>query len=367
MSLVRTVKKEEVTSRERVQRAFSRREADRVPVNYLANPGIDTRLKKHFGLKADDNLGLMNELGVDFFGVEPTYTGPEIHPQIPDRSVHKLWGTHCRWIEHQSGGYWDYCDFPMRDADMEAVERWPLPNPDDFNYKGVNEKCRKYKNYALFYGDAGLGDIMNGMGMLFGTERVYIAMADPDDALMRLIDRKIEVQLGIMRRALEASDGNYTFVWMGEDLGTQRGPLISLSSYREIIKPRHQRFVDLAKSYGLPVMLHSCGSSSWAFNDMAEMGIDVVDTLQPEAANMSPEYLKSTYSSKLAFHGCISTAGPLSFGTETEVIENVRNTLDVMMPGGGYSMAPTQLIQDNSPTENVIALYKATHQYGWYI
>jgi uroporphyrinogen-III decarboxylase len=69
----------------------------------------------------------------------------------------------------------------------------------------------------------------------------------------------------------------------------------------------------------------------------------------------------------LAFHGCISTAGPLSFGTESEVIENVKNTLEVMMPGGGYSMAPTQLIQDNSPAENVIAMYKATHQYGWYI
>ncbi len=367
MSLIRNEKREVMTSKERVQTAFKRCKADRVPVNYFANPGIDSRLKKHFGLKTDDNLGLMDKLGVDFLGIEPLYTGPELHPQIPDRRVNKLWGMRCRWIEHQCGGYWDYCDFPLKYADMEAVERWPLPNAEGFHYKRLNELCKEYKDYALFYGGAGLVDIMNGMGMLFGTERVYMAMADEDNALMRLIDRKIEVQLEIMRRSLEAAEGNYTFVWIGEDLGTQRGPLISLSSYREVLKPRHQKFINLVRSFGLPVMIHSCGSSSWAFNDMAEMGVDVVDTLQPEATNMSPAYLKSAYGDKLAFHGCISTAGPLSFGTEAELEKYVKNTLDIMMPGGGYSMSPTHSIQDNSPVENVIALYKATHQYGWYI
>ena len=35
---------------------FERLESDRVPVNYLANHGIDLRLKKHFRLKSDDEL-----------------------------------------------------------------------------------------------------------------------------------------------------------------------------------------------------------------------------------------------------------------------------------------------------------------------
>jgi len=62
-------------------------------------------------------------------------------------------------------------------------------------------------------------------------------------------------------------------------------------------------------------MIHTCGSSSWAYEDFIEMGITVVDTLQPEAKDMAPEYLKKTFGGRLAFHGCISTAGPVASGT----------------------------------------------------
>ena len=366
METLRNAKKEIMTSRERVQEAFKRQKSDRVPINYSANASIDARLKKYFSLDAADNFGLINALGIDFLNASPAYIGPKLHPEVQDRMIDKLWGTRCRWVEHQSGGYWDYCDFPFKDADLQLAETWPMPDPNNFDYKSFSKYCNKYKDFALHYGDAGLGDIMNSMGMLCGTERIYMAMADEDEALMRLIDRKIDVSLEIMRRAIEAAEGNITFVWLGEDLGTQRGPLISLTSFREILRPRHQKFIDVAKQYGLPVMIHSCGSSSWAFDDLVEMGINVVDTLQPEAFNMEPSFLKSRYGNKLAFHGCISTAEPLSHGTEKEVIENVKSTLKIMMKDGGYCLAPTHAIQDNSRTENVVAMYRTAHKYGWY-
>jgi uroporphyrinogen decarboxylase len=96
------------------------------------------------------------------------------------------------------------------------------------------------------------------------------------------------------------------------------------------------------------------------------MGINGVDTLQPEATNMSPEYLKKTFGGRLVFHGCISTAGPVAYGTPEEVTAYCRKTLDIMMPGGGYCFAPTHALQDNSPTENVLAMYETAHTYGRY-
>ena len=96
------------------------------------------------------------------------------------------------------------------------------------------------------------------------------------------------------------------------------------------------------------------------------MGINAVDTLQPEAANMSPQYLKDHFGGRLSFHGCISTAGALAYGTVEDVIQDVKNTLEIMMPGGGYHFSPTHMIQDNSPVENVIAMYQAGHDYGVY-
>jgi uroporphyrinogen decarboxylase len=91
-----------------------------------------------------------------------------------------------------------------------------------------------------------------------------------------------------------------------------------------------------------------------------------VDTLQPEAKEMSPAFLKKRFGGRLAFHGCISTAGPVTFGTVEDVVRYCRETLDIMMPGGGYCFAPTHALQDNSPTENVVAMYETAKQHGGY-
>jgi len=181
-----------------------------------------------------------------------------------------------------------------------------------------------------------------------------------------LIDRKLEIELKVTCRTLEAAKGRSDFMKMGEDLGTQNSPIISVELFRKHIRPRHQKFIDLAKAYDLPVMIHTCGSSSWAYEDYIEMGLQVVDTLQPEAKDMSPAYLKKTFGGRLAFHGCISTAGPVAYGSARDVIDYCRHTLEIMMPGGGYCFAPTHQLQDNSPTENVVAMYKAAHEYGRY-
>jgi uroporphyrinogen decarboxylase len=356
---------ERMSPKERVLTTLSRQPADRVPINYLANPGIDRRLKKHFGLAGDDTEGLRNLLGVDFREVEAPYTGRALHAEMADRHIDNF-GIRKRWIEHESGGYWDYCDFPLRDADAEIVRNWPMPSPDDFNYDAVVSAAKSFRRYAVFYGNPGLGDIINSAGMIRTMEQALVDLVTDDPAGLLLIDRRLAVQLEVMRRSLEKAKGLVDFIWLGEDLGTQRGPTISLQLYRKQIRPRHQQFVDCAKSFGLPVIIHSCGSSSWAFDDFIGMGIDAVDTLQPEAKDMSPSYLKSRFGDRLAFHGCVSTAGPVAYGTVGETVKYVSDTLEIMMPGGGYCLAPTHDLQDNSPTENVVAMYETAKKRGWY-
>ena len=352
--------------KDRVLTAFARQEADRVPINYCANPGIDGRLKQHFGLEPEDGEGLLQALGVDFRSVGAAYTGPSLHAEIPDRQVDPLLGIRRMWIEHGSGGYWDYCDFPLRDADEETVAAWPMPSPDDRDYGAVAETCRRFSDYALHVGGPGLACIINTSGFLRGMEQALLDLIVDDPGGLLLVDRILEEQLEVTRRTLEAAEGGVDFMWIGEDLGTQNSPLIGVETFRKHVRPRHQRFIDLAKAYDLPVMIHTCGSSSWTYDDYAEMGVNVVDTLQPEARNMDPEYLKERFGDRLAFHGCISTAGPVSFGTVADVEKDCRDTLEVMMPGGGYCFAPTHCLQDNSPTENVLAMYECARRYGNY-
>lgn len=355
-----------MTSKQRVLTTFARQEADRVPINYFANPGIDKRLKDHFGLRPDNHEGLRQALGVDFRYAGSPYLGARLHAERPERKVDPIWGWVLKYVEHGTGAYWDYTDFPLRDADEETVANWPMPSPDDYDYSQVAQACDRHQEYAIHLGHCGLGCIINTAGFLRGMEQVFLDLATEDPAGMLLIDRMLAIQLEVTRRELEAAKGRVDFIWMGEDLGTQRGPLISRAIFEQQIKPRHKPFFDFAKSVGLPVMIHTCGSSSWAYDDYIEMGLKVADTLQPEAKDMSPEYLKAKFGDRLAFHGCISTAGPVAFGTVDETIACCRNTLDIMMPGGGYCFAPTHDLQDNSPTENVLAMYETAREAGKY-
>ena len=355
---------ERMSSRDRVMAAFAHARVDRVPIDYHCNEGIDRRLKSSLGIAQNDDESLRRALGVDFRGIGARYNGPKRFADIPDRQIRQEAGIRTRWIEHSSGGYWDYCDFPLQSATLEEIEAWPMATADDYDCSTLAEQARRNKGYAIFYGGAGLGDIINSNGMLRTMEQVLVDLATDDPAGLRLIDRKLGVQLEVMGRSLERLKGLADFVWMGEDLGTQIGPLIGLDLYRKHIRPRHQKVVDIARSFGLPVMIHTCGSSSWAYEDFIEIGISAVDTLQPEAVNMSPRHLKDRFGSRLMLHGCISTAGPVAYGTPDDVRRDVKEKLDILLPGGGYCFSPTHQLQDNSPVENVVEMYQAAHDLG---
>ena len=355
-----------MTSKERVLTTFANQPADRVPIGYCANPDIDGRLKQQHALDAGDDEGLMKVLGVDFRTVCSTYTGPRLHEDIEERGVIvDNWGIRRRYIEHETGGYWDFCDFPLKDATEEQVAEWPMPNPDDYDYSYIADLCKRYGEYAV-NGSAGYGDIINGNGMLRGMEQTLVDLITDDPVGLLLADRRMEIQIEQTSRVLEAAKGGVDYIHMGEDLGTQIAPIISMEIFRKHIRPRFQKYCDLAKAYDAFVVMHTCGSSSWAYEEFIEMGVHVVDTLQPEATNMSPAYLKATFGGRLAFQGCISTAGPVASGSVQETIDYCRDTLDIMMPGGGYCFAPTHALQDNTPTENVVAMYETALEYGRY-
>jgi len=354
-----------MTSRERVRRALARQETDRVPIDYDANADIDRRVKMHYGLTAGDDEGLRQRLGVDIRHVAAPYRGPRLYADLPERGIKvDEWGIHRRWVEHDSGGYWDYCDFPLREANADEVMAWAMPSPDDHDYSGVAAQCRQLGEYGVHVGGGGLGCVINTAGFFRGMEQVFLDLITDDPAGLLLIDRFLDIQYEVIRRTIEAAEGGFDFMWIGEDLGSQRSAIIGTEVFRRHIRPRHQRFLDLAAAHDLPVMLHTCGSSSWAYPDYIAMGLAAVDTLQPEAKDMSPAYLKSTFGDRLAFRGCISTAGPVAWGTVEDVKDYCRQTLATMMPGGGYIFAPTHSLQDNSPTANVVAMYETAHRDG---
>ena len=141
-----------MTARERVRAFFDRRIPDRVPINYIGNPGIDLRLKEHFGLAANDEEGLRQALEVDFRSVEAPYVGPPLHAPQPGLEVDPVWGFRQIRVEHESGAYHEICEWPLTNADEEALRRWPLPSPDDFDYSVVTSNAARWRDYGVSAG-----------------------------------------------------------------------------------------------------------------------------------------------------------------------------------------------------------------------
>ena len=362
-----TVRKapETMTARERVLRTFAHEKTDRVPINYYSNPTIHKKVTDALGVTGDAEA-FKRAVGVDFSGVGAPHIGPNRFKEIPGLTVNPVYGFYTRWVENEYGGYDDFCHFPLAGASDEEIAAFPCPSADDFDIEAGLQGLDHVGDYAVACGGAGTGDIINSIGRVMGMEDTLVNILTENEATLDLIDRKLNMELGVMERLLAGAKGRIDFMWLGEDLGTQRSPMISMALYRKVFRPRHQRFIDLAKAYNLPVMIHTCGSSSWVYEDFIEMGVNGVDTLQPEATDMSPEYLTEHFGGRLAFHGLISTAGPLAYGSAEETAAYCKDTLEIMMPHRGYFFAPTHAIQDNSPVENVIAMYQAAHDYGRY-
>lgn len=358
--------KETMTSKERVLGTLSFDSVDRVPLDYSANPGIHRQLKKALGAK--DNEALLDMLGVDFRAIDAPYVGPALFDEVPGCTVHPEYGYVSRWVQNAYGGYEDCCFFPLQGASDLVLGNWPVPNPDHYHYEDALLEAKKHPDKAIVVGHPGYPDIINSLGRVMGMEDCLINLHLREEATLDFIRRKADFELGKLDRLIEtlrAAGHAPDILTLGEDLGTQLGPMISRELFCDVIKPVMARFIKLAQHHSMAVMVHSCGSSSWVFEDFIGMGVHMVDALQPEAAHMSPLSLAARFGGRLAFHGCISTAALASMSA-IEVQKTCEETLGILMPTKGYCLAPTHMIQDNTPPENIIAMYQTAHKAGVY-
>ena len=185
-----------------------------------------------------------------------------------------------------------------------------------------------------------------------GIENFLADMAADPDFGRALLNRIIDKNMVMLENFLCAPeiDG----VLLGSDWGTQLDLLMSPDTWQDMIRPGEQREYDLVHSYEKDVWVHSCGNIEKVIPSLIEMGLDVLNPVQPEAMDLAT--LKKEYGGKLTFWGGISTQQALPFGSPEEVKQETRRVSDLMSKGGGYILAPAQEIQEDVPAENILAL-----------
>lgn len=346
-----------MNSRERVMTALEHAEPDRVPVHYYATPELEARLRAALGV--DSHEALLERLGTDLRSVSPPYVG-EPRPTFDDGRYMDEWGVVYKPVQYDTGVYMESDVMPYAEvATVEEVDAGPGPDPDDFDYAALPELCRQRDAYAIHCGNAGVPDMINGTGRMRGVEKVVMDIGLEDPIGLAVMEKRCRFYLEKMERILDAAGGRIDILALGDDYGTQRGLLMSPASWRKLFQPWLKKFIDLGHAYGCKTMLHCCGSSRAILPEMIDAGLDVLDTVQPEAVDMDPAELKREFGDRLSFCGTMSVQHTLPHGTREDVVAEVRQRIEVVGKGGGLILAPAHAMQPDTPTENALALYEA--------
>jgi uroporphyrinogen decarboxylase len=335
--------------RERVLAAINHQKTDRVPVDLWAEEPVWDRLVGDLGVKTRD--AVLERLDVDVRYVSPIYL-PDV---ITDGVKQNFWGE--RWMMANTpwGRDWEHIAGALANVtSLEEIEAFPWPSCDDVDYSKIGELCDKYDGYAIAYGNA---DIFERPALVRGWENFLCDTSLNTDWVDFILKKFLDFFVEDFTRCLEATRGRIDIFWALTDLGTQSGLLQSRKTFQRFIAPATRTLAEQCHRNGVKFMFHSCGSVRELVPDLIELGVDILNPIQPAATGMEPEGLKRDFGDKLCFHGGIDIQYLLPLQPAETVRKEVKRRVGILGNGGGYILAPSHNLQLDIPTENVLAMY----------
>ncbi len=359
-----------MTCRDRVLAAVAHQSPDRLPRDYWATPEVTERLLAH--LRLPDREALLRHFGFDLRYVEgPSFVGQGLR-RHDDGSVEDLWGVRRRAVSVARREYqWTYqhvVQSPLAaaetPADVAAYARWP--SPDWWDYTGLRAQCQSHAGHAVVIAGDRLDRTAQLKPMMYlrEMEQTYVDLAINPALVEAIVGRIREYFLEYNRRVFETAADSIDIFMMGDDFGTQQGPMMSLETWRQHFRPGFAAYIELAHRYGLKAMHHTCGSVVDLIPDFIECGLDILQSLQPQAVGMDLAALRREYGHDLCFHGGLDIQGVIPHGTPREVREHVRQQVEAAGNQGGYILCTAHNLQPDTPTQNILALFEAYAEFG---
>jgi len=279
------------------------------------------------------------------------------------------------------GGF--YFDAIMRQAPFDEDNPRVEDNLEEFT--PISDEALKYFQteaeslrktgcaVAAAIGGTGLGDIAQVPGLslkhprgIRDIEEWYISMASRQDFLKELFDRQTQIALKNLALLKDAVGSNIDVLYLcGTDLGTQNGPLCSLTTFNEVYFPYYKRMIDwIHGNTGWKVFKHCCGSIRPLLPKFIEAGFDIMNPVQNSAADMDPGTLKEEFGGKITFWGGgVETQHTLPFGSPEEVFKQVTERISIYNKSGGYVFNTIHNTQSGVPVENFLAMTEAINQF----
>ena len=267
-----------------------------------------------------------------------------------DGVVYDRWGV---GIDIHSDGH---CirHHPLRGKREEALRKYKVPeaNTPDVLDEPIEALRKLSGDYLVIC--PGYNGIFEKAWAITGFEELMLGFNLWPNLVEKFLDDITDFKIQIAEKVVAAG---FKCGHTGDDFGTQNSLLMSPATWRRFVKPRLGRLWEVYKSAGLPVIHHSCGCVTELLPDMIDMGLDMLEPIQPV---MDLEYLKREFGRHITFWGGIDTQDVLPFGTPEDVSSHVREVIRILGHGGGLIVAPSQEIMPDVPVENIVALVETT-------
>lgn len=342
-----------MNSLERFYATAERKPVDR-PAAWLGMPDPQALpgLFSYYGVK--DIHELKMAVGDDFYAVEVPYES---------ETAHAIYAAFDWYKNGEVDAMNRTLTAPGCFHDAEEMEDLVFDWPDPAAYIDAAE-CRRRVEMAP-EGKTVLGILWSAHFQdtcaAFGMETALMNMIAAPELYEAVNEKVLEFYLKANRIFYEATKGKLHAVLIGNDMGSQRGLMISPELVRRFVIPGCRRLTEQAHSYGLKVIYHSCGAISDIIPDLIDAGVDIIHPIQALAAGMEPEGLKEKFGDRVSFCGGVDTQELLVHGTP----EDVRNKVDELkrlFPTGLILSPSHEAVLPDVPPENIGALFDAVRR-----
>ena len=341
-----------MNSRERVLTILDHKEADRVPVHASFVPQLMRRMEQKYGVKDNE---LYTSLGNDIvsitFGMSTGFYKEESAYYLDEFGIGYK----------NTGVYTEVVSNPL--DSIEKVWSYKPPRVEkDLVIARTKEIIEKYGRSHAIVGKINQ-TMFEASWMLRGLERFFYDLIENEDATDHLMNLMMEYHLEIGR--LLAGLG-VDVIYTGDDLGGQRGMLISPELFRRLIKPKYAYIWNELKNINRNVKIahHSCGNITQIVPDYIESGLDILNPIQPKVLDYVD--LKRKYGRNLSFWGGMDIQETLPFGKKEDIFREVKERMVSLGHGGGFIISPAHNVQIDTPIANVEYFYEAAKTYGSY-
>ncbi|MBN2312273.1 MAG: hypothetical protein JXR94_25060 [Candidatus Hydrogenedentes bacterium] len=352
-----------LTSRERFARMFAHRDADRVPI--IDSPwgatierwcregmpeGMDFR--EFFG------LDITGHIGVD---TSPRYECKTIEETDEYTVYTTAWGVTQKNWRHAASTPEFLAHTIVDRPSWERAKARMTPSRDRVDWDGLKRNYPQWReNDAWTVGGLWFGFDVTHSWMV-GTERVLMAFMEDPEWLREMWMFQVDFNLALFDMVWAEGYTVDSVMWP-DDMGYKNNTFFSVDTYREFLRPAHQRAVEWAHAKGIKAHLHSCGNIMPFVPDLIEIGVDALNPLEVKAG-MDPIHMKRTYGDDLVLHGGINAV----LWDDLEAIEaEMRKTLPVVKENGGYIFSSDHSVPSSVSLENFRRIVGLAKELGSY-